>query len=287
MYKWHKLGVRGKIWKIINDFHVNTKSAVVVNQTQSSFFPVQEGVRQGGVLSGLLYLVFIDQLLFEIETCNKKTGILNINSCCPCLADDVSCIATTPTGLQRMLDVCTNYAYKWRFNFNANKSHVMQFYINSREANIQHCWYISNELVPTTDTHSHLGIEMNSNLRYSERIENLCRKGKNTFFAARAIYTKDTNPCVSLHIYKTVVLPTVFYGCEVWSNLKNSDISILDKFQHFIVKYILNLKVTTRSDMCQSLLGLHPILTYIDKRKLSFLQKLCNMEDEQCRTRFS
>jgi hypothetical protein len=46
-----------------------------------------------------------------------------------------------------------------------------------------------------------------------------------------------------------------------------------------IVKRIQNLKPRTRSDMCQSLLGIHPILSYIDTRKLLFLQKLCSLDD--------
>ena len=50
-------------------------------------------------------------------------------------------------------------------------------------------------------------------------------------------------------------------------------------FQHFIVKRIQNLRTCTRSDMCQSLLGIHPISSYIDTRKLLFLQKLCSLHD--------
>jgi hypothetical protein len=49
-------------------------------------------------------------------------------------------------------------------------------------------------------------------------------------------------------------------------------------FQHFIVKGIQNLRPRKRSDMCQSLLGIHPILSYIDIRKLLFLQKLCSLD---------
>ena len=58
MCKVHKLGATGKIWSIINDMHVNTMSSVILNQCQSKFFPVLQGVRQGGVLSGLLYYFY-------------------------------------------------------------------------------------------------------------------------------------------------------------------------------------------------------------------------------------
>lgn len=47
MCKLYKLGVKGKIWSIIDDCHTNTKNSVVVNQQKSVFFNVKQGVRQG------------------------------------------------------------------------------------------------------------------------------------------------------------------------------------------------------------------------------------------------
>ena len=48
MYKLHKLGISGKTWSLIDDLHYDTVSAVVVNHTQSRWFRVDQGVRQGG-----------------------------------------------------------------------------------------------------------------------------------------------------------------------------------------------------------------------------------------------
>ena len=42
MVKLHNLGIKGQIWKVIDDCHCNTKSAVIVNQTKSRWFPVQQ-----------------------------------------------------------------------------------------------------------------------------------------------------------------------------------------------------------------------------------------------------
>jgi hypothetical protein len=159
MYKLHKLGVEGRIWNIINDCHVNTQSAVVVNQCQSKYFTVSEGVRQRGVLSGLLYLVFINDLLVELEQCNCRTGIFHINACAPSLADDVSCISTSPKTLQCMLDVCNEYSRKWCFRFNAKKSYILQFSLNPREKNLIYNWHIGDDKIPSSDNCCHLGIE--------------------------------------------------------------------------------------------------------------------------------
>lgn len=279
MYKLFQLGIKGKLWVLINDCHIDTKSAVVVNQCTSNFFSVTEGVRQGGVLSGLLYLVYINELLLQIENYNKNIGIYNITSCCPALADDISCLSTTPTGLQRMLDICTEYAKKWRFCFNAQKSGIVQFALNNRQPQITFPWHIGRDVLPLWENYSHLGIELDSTFKEKNRIETACRKGRNSFFALDSIISKQTHPTVLLKLYKTVIMPSVLYGCEMWCNLKSKDIQMLNQFQHFIVKRILDLKTSTRSDMCQSIVGLHPITSVIDKKKLYFLQKLCSLND--------
>ena len=113
MYKLHKLGVEGRIWNNMNDCHVNTQSAEVVNQCQSKYFTVSEVAQQGDVLSGPLYC-----------------------ACAPSLADDVSCISTSPKTLQCMLDVCNEYSRKWCFRFNAKQSYILQFSLSPREKSL-------------------------------------------------------------------------------------------------------------------------------------------------------
>ena len=50
MLKLNRLRVKGILWKIIDDCHLNTVNSIVLNQCQSKLFQVNEGVRKGGVL---------------------------------------------------------------------------------------------------------------------------------------------------------------------------------------------------------------------------------------------
>lgn len=129
MYKLHNLGIKGKLWQIIDDCQCNTVSAVIVNQKQSRWFDVHQGVRQGGVLSTFLYLVFVNELLDELEHCNSTSlkCVLDPQYVSPTLADDIACIATSPANLQSMMNIAYAYACKWRFTFNVSKSCVLKF----------------------------------------------------------------------------------------------------------------------------------------------------------------
>ena len=85
------------------------------------------------------------------------------------------------------------------------------------------------------------------------------------------------NPLTSVNLYKKIVVPIVLYGCEIWNNLNKNDIDIINRLQHFIVKKILGLPIRTRSDICESMLGLTRLSAEVEKRKLMFLHKLLSL----------
>lgn len=278
MVKLHKLGITGRLWSLINQCHQDTVSSIVVNQTRSEWFPVDQGVRQGGVLSTFLYLVYINDLIQALQHGSPNTGILNIPSSCPSLADDLSLIAVTPLALQKLLDIAYRYACKWRFMFNASKSCVLQF--RAQGAKLDTCnisWYLGPAIVSYERSYNHLGIIINGKCKLSDRIQEACNKGRKSYFALSDLGTPFLNPRTLTHLYKTIVLPTVLYGCELWNNMSYRDRNQLSTFQHFICKNSLNLPKLSRSDMCESYFDVLPICAEIDVRKLLFLGRLCRL----------
>ena len=81
----------------------------------SNWFSVEQGVRQGGVLSGFLYSIFINDLLNRIQCNSKNMGILSTSISNPALADDIALVSLSPLGLQVLLNVAYEYSCKWRF----------------------------------------------------------------------------------------------------------------------------------------------------------------------------
>jgi len=87
------------------------------------------GVKQGGVLSPVLFCIYLDVLLTTL--CSSKigcfvgtmfTGIL-------AYADDIVLLAPTPQAMRCMLSICEKYAAEFGVMFNATKS-KMQFLTN-------------------------------------------------------------------------------------------------------------------------------------------------------------
>lgn len=105
---------------------------------------------------------------------------------------------------------------------------------------------------------------MNNKCNFSDRINSACRKGNGTFYALSDIGSPYLNLLTMAHMYKTVVGPSV----------SAKDTQRLHVFQHSVCKTAQNLPRKTRSDICESLFGVYPISSEIDKRKLLFLGRL-------------
>jgi hypothetical protein len=71
-----------------------------------------------------------------------------------------------------------------------NKSYILQFSLNPREKNLIYNLHIGDDKIPSSDNCCHLGIEMNSRFRATERTNNACRKGRNGFFHINSINGK-------------------------------------------------------------------------------------------------
>ena len=93
----------------------------------SSFFSLRAGVRQGGVLSPLLFSLAIDSIVSKIKSANVGCYISTICCCIFLYADDILLLSPTVTGLQILLSVCEKELVELDMRINAKKSMCIRF----------------------------------------------------------------------------------------------------------------------------------------------------------------
>ena len=88
-------------------------------------FQVNNGVRQGGILSHYLFNVYMDDLSQSLNCC--KTGCLSgeimINHLM--YADDLVLLSPSATGLRELLRTCEKYSKEHAIIYNSKKSSVL------------------------------------------------------------------------------------------------------------------------------------------------------------------
>ena len=91
---WLKLwdmGVKGKMWRVLKGIYVVSRSAVLLEGEKSNMFSVEQGVAQGCSLSPILFSVFINDLLKEVE--EAGVGVQLCNDGCGENIDCLECVA--------------------------------------------------------------------------------------------------------------------------------------------------------------------------------------------------
>ena len=61
------MGVKGRMWHVIRKMYESSNSAILLEGEKSDTFKIEQGVAHGCSLSPILFSVFINDLLKEVE----------------------------------------------------------------------------------------------------------------------------------------------------------------------------------------------------------------------------
>lgn len=121
-----KLGITGKIWRLLRDIYGDSKSALKTSQGIWSLFPTEEGLRKGCLLSPLLFALFFADVVLAIKDTELGARFYDLILCILKFADDIALTAESRAHLQ-LIYAFENYCYDNRLDISQTKSAVMYF----------------------------------------------------------------------------------------------------------------------------------------------------------------
>ena len=108
------MGVKQRMWRVIKKMYESSKSAVHLEGEKSDIFKIEQGVAQGCSLSPILFSVFINDLLKEVEQTGLEIKLSSGKTVGGMLfADDFVGITDSKESLQKLIDVVYSYCSKW------------------------------------------------------------------------------------------------------------------------------------------------------------------------------
>ena len=127
--KLYKLGINGKMLRIVKDMYEKVKSCVRSCNNYSECFECAVGLRQGEVTSPTLFSLFIEDL--ELFFQNGVTSGLSFDDSLLILllfADDMVILGNSVDKINASLELLSNYCNTWSLEVNAHKTKDMVFF---------------------------------------------------------------------------------------------------------------------------------------------------------------
>ena len=173
-------GILGKTWRLIKDWYSDVKSYVRVGKETSSSFTISRGVRQGSVVSLILFLLVMDSLLLELRSRSCGPSVCGLYLGAFSHADDICTLSTNVSDCQVQIHLVKEFATSQGLTLNIDKCEAV--ISPSTPANMTHI-EAGQLRIPLTNSVRCLGAWWSPSLSCKFWISNNIEKARRAFFA--------------------------------------------------------------------------------------------------------
>lgn len=236
IFKLHEMGISSKTVTFIENVYRDTKSAVWTGSELSEEFTTVTGVKQGCLLSPLLFTLYLNDLHEFLE---GGIHINNLNVRLLMYADDIVILADDVYVLRRMIKRLEEYCLLWAVEVNLEKSEIMVFRKGGRLAK-EEDWQFRGQRIRVVSEYCYLGVTLTPSMSFSKHLQKRNQAAKNCINTTWSKFFSRQN--ISLQskwkLFLAVCRSIQAYGAQVWGHALFDEV---DNLQLFFVKKVLRL----------------------------------------------
>uniref|UniRef100_A0A8C6M0A0 Reverse transcriptase domain-containing protein n=1 Tax=Nothobranchius furzeri TaxID=105023 RepID=A0A8C6M0A0_NOTFU len=265
-------GVPGPLIRAVRSLYDRCQSLVRIAGSKSSSFPVRVGLRQGCPLSPIQFITFMDRISRRSQGVEGICfGGLRIRSLL--FADDV---ASSERDLQLSLEQFAAECEAAGMRISSSKSETMVLIQKSVECILR----ARDEILPQVEEFKYLGVLFTSEGRLEREIDRRIGAASAVMLALyRSVVVKrELSQKAMLSIYRSIYVPTLTYGHELWVVTERTRLRIQAAKMSFLRRVAgLSLRHRVRSSVIGEGLGVDPLLLHIERSQSRWLGHLIRM----------
>ena len=275
MYVLHKRGIKTKLWTLIKKLNTNLTTVIHTKHGPTREIKITDSIRQGGVLSGNMYALLMDETSKALAESELGIEIPNTKTKIPCLLwmDDVVLAETTPKRSQQLLDITNDTSLKYHVEYGMPKTNYLR--IGGKKDPVE--MKLGQNTLKETEKYTYLGEINNNKMNLKDQIQAIGRKVEAAYQTIIAVTGDREFRGIKMAsiwtLVNTCIVPIITYGSETWVTTKTEKKNlnqILDK----IIRRILMTPGSTPREALYIETGLLDIETTADSKRLNMKARL-------------
>lgn len=271
-YKLSVAGISTKFIHIIKAIYSDTKVAIWDGNGMSEYFGTYMGVKQGCILSPILFSIFLNDLSETLYggllINNKRINLLMY-------ADDIVLLAESPLVLNEMIRRLENYCHRWNLVVNLSKSKIMVFRKGGR-LSARESWKFNNNPLEVVPSYKYLGIELTVRLSFQQHLKTKLQQAKQAINVTwgKLLSKRDVSLETKFKLFDSVVRAVLCYSAQVWGFKKYQEVEMLLRF---FIKRLFHLPQNTPNYMVHLETGIQELYTHTLRLHLSYLLRCMDL----------
>lgn len=273
-------GVPLKVVNMIRLLYRDCKSRVRVYNTESEPFPVKTGVKQGAILSPLLFIIVLDAVLRRSMTpglgvcAMGKRTVADLD-----YADDIALVSDDAQKLQRLVDQLSAYGAEVGLQISSKKTKIC--HSNCPPPVI----LLNGEQLEVVPDFPYLGSRITMNGDSTKDVTTRIAKASQAFnMLSRRLWSSTAVSLpTKLKVFYASIRPVLLYACDTWA-VKEEDARRLHSFEMRCWRRMLNVSYLDHIPNNEIIDRIRPqmlIGEVIKRKRLTLLGHVLRMPDER------
>ena len=223
LFKLRSKGINGKLLEWFRSYLTNRRQRVVIKGQASKWAYILAGVPQGSILGPLLFLIYIDDIINDIES-----NIL-------LFADDTSLLEAISDPLlsyeklNRDLTRLYLWSNQWLVTFNPTKTAYIVFSKKLIRPNHPDL-FLGGKKIEQVNIHKQLGVTFNQNMTFENHIRSNCTKAMKRVTVLKRLNAKIPRKS-KLTVYTAFIRPVLEFGWQLYDNSTQEQLDTLERVQ--------------------------------------------------------
>ena len=253
-------GITGKVFSILENIYKYDTACVKIDGKLSPEFKIHAGLRQGCIMSPLLFNIFLSDLPEKLHQGDKVSLNQDVAINCLIWADDVIILSETEDGLHSSLQKLNVYCKSNGLTVNTDKTKIMIF--NKTGRLLRGNYYLKNEKIENVRSYKYLGLIFTPSGEIKSALDDLRSRALKAYMGMRQklgeIFSRHIEETTK--IFDTLIKSILLYSSDFWGCLKLPVNNPIENLHMMFCKHLLGVHKSTTNDGVLLELGMLPLV---------------------------